>query len=244
MREPLLYFNTNVVLSLNLFEAMKIFGVRRIVFSSSAGVYGNPVSLPIKEDDPKNPLNPYGETKLMIEKILDWMNKTSVFEFIALRYFNAAGASLDGTLGEDHPKESHIIPLMIKAVLSGSQFTIFGNDYKTRDGTCERDYVHVLDLASAHVRALKFLESGGKSGFYNVGCGRGTTNKELIDILEREIGLKLSYKFGPRREGDADSLWASNEKIKKELGWEPKYAIEDIIKTAYLWHSKNPEGYK
>ncbi len=244
MREPSLYFNTNVGLSLNLFDAMKVFGVGKIVFSSSAGVYGNPVSLPIKEDDPRNPLNPYGETKLMIEKILSWMNRASVLEFVSLRYFNAAGASLDGELGEDHPNESHIIPLMLKAALSDSSFTIFGNDYKTRDGTCERDYVHVLDLADAHVRALEFLESGGNSGFYNVGCGSGTTNKELIDIVEETTGLKLNYKFGPRREGDADSLWASNQKIRKELGWKPKYNIYDIVRTAYLWHSKNPNGYE
>ncbi len=244
MREPLLYFKTNVGLSFNLFEAMKNFGVKKIVFSSSAGVYGNPIKLPIQEDDPKDPLNPYGETKLMIERILGWLNKASILEFVALRYFNAAGASLDGMLGEDHPNESHIIPLMIKAALEKKEFVIFGNDYKTRDGTCERDYVHVLDLAEAHVRALEFLDNGGKSDFFNVGCGKGTTNKELIDILEGTTGLSLNYKFGPRREGDADSLWASNGKIKRVLGWKPKYSVEDIIKTAYLWHSKNPEGYK
>ncbi len=243
MREPLLYFKTNVGLSLNLFEAMKRFGVRKIVFSSSAGVYGNPTKLPIRENDPKNPLNPYGETKLAIEKILSWLNKVSVLEFVALRYFNAAGASLDGSLGEDHPSESHIIPLMVKAALEKKEFVIFGNDYKTRDGTCERDYVHVLDLADAHVRALEFLDGGGRSDFFNVGCGKGTTNKELIDILKETTGLSLNYKFGPRREGDADSLWASNEKIKRVLGWKPRYGVEDIIKTAYLWHAKNPKGY-
>jgi UDP-glucose 4-epimerase len=242
-RDPLLYFRTNLGISQNLFEAMNIFGVNKIVFSSSAGVYGNPSNVPIKEEDPKNPLNPYGETKLMIEKMLYWLDKTLGFRYVALRYFNAAGASFDGNIGEDHPNESHIIPLIIKSVLQKKEFVIFGDDYKTRDGTCERDYVHVLDLAKAHTKALEFLFQGGESDCFNVGCNKGVTNKELIKILEEIVGVNIDYKIGPRRPGDADALWASNEKIKQKLNWKPSYEIRDILKSAYLWHSKNPKGY-
>ncbi len=242
-KNPGKYFRNNLMAGVNLLESMKDHGVGKIVFSSSAGVFGTPKSLPIREDDPKDPENPYGETKLMIEKMLAWYDKAYAIKSISIRYFNAAGAAMDGSIGEDHPSESHIIPLIMRAALGGEEFTIFGNDYKTPDGTCIRDYIHVLDLAKSHTLALRALVDGGESKAYNAGIGKGYSNLEIVKETQKVAG-KFKWKFGPRRQGDADSLYADNTKIKAELGWEPKYGLKEIIESAYKWHKSHPEGYK
>lgn len=242
-KNPLKYFDNNLISAINLLETMLNHKVLNIVFSSSAGVYGDPKSLPIKEDQPKNPVNPYGETKYEIEKMLLWGQKAYGLKFAAIRYFNAAGGALDGSIGEDHPEESHLIPNLIKAAIEGKEMTIFGNDYQTQDGTCVRDYIHVLDLAEAHSLAISALIKGGKSDFYNAGVGRGYSNKEVIEMIKEVTGLPLKIKYGSRRPGDAAALYASTEKIQKELGWKPKYGLKEIIETAYKWHKGHPKGY-
>ncbi|MFC1625222.1 UDP-glucose 4-epimerase GalE [Patescibacteria group bacterium] len=243
-RNPAKYFKNNLIVAINVLNAMQRFNVNNFILSSSAGVYGNPKNLPIKEDDPKNPENPYGETKVMIEKMLPWYEKAYGMKFVSIRYFNAAGASLDGSIGEDHPEESHLIPLALKAAINDREFTIFGNDYNTPDRTCIRDYIHVLDLVENHTMALSYLYDGGKSDYFNAGVGRGYSNNEVIVTIEKVTKKKMKIKYGDRRKGDTASLYASNEKIKKVLGWKPKYDLEKIIETAYLWHTKNPDGYK
>lgn len=236
---PAKYFNNNLTAALNVMDAMVENKVSNFILSSSAGVYGNPVSLPIKEEDKKEPLNPYGETKSMIEKMLKWYDLAYGLKFMAIRYFNAAGAALDGSIGEDHPEESHLIPLIIKAGLKGEKFTIFGNDYKTPDGTCIRDYIHVLDLVETHEIALKKLLGGSPSNFYNAGAGRGYSNNEVVEMVRKVTGLTINLEYGPRREGDADSLYASIDKIKKDFSWQPKYGLKEIIQSAYLWHQSS-----
>lgn len=243
-REPAKYFENNLIGTINLLNLMVKHEIPYIVFSSSAGVYGNPESLPIKEDDKKDPVNPYGETKHMIERMFPWYEKAYGIKFSSIRYFNAAGAALDGKIGEDHPDESHLIPLAIDAAIKGEEFTIFGDDYDTADGTNIRDYVHVVDLAKAHTLALQGLMDGAKSDYYNAGGGKGYSNKEVMAEIVRVTGLDLNIKYGPRRPGDADELVASIEKIKSTLGWEPKLGLKEIIESAYKWHKKNPQGYK
>ncbi len=240
---PAKYYKNNIVGMLNLLDAMKLNNVGRIIFSSSAGVYGNPVRVPIEENDPKNPLNPYGETKYMIERILEDYDAAYGIKFASMRYFNAAGALLDGTVGEDHPEESHLIPNLIRSILTNSEFTLFGDDYNTPDGTCIRDYIHVVDLATTHSLALQSLLSGAESSFYNVGLGAGFSNKEVVDMVEKVTGSKINIKIESKRPGDADALYASNEKIKKTLNWEPKYGLKEIVESAYKWHKENPNGY-
>lgn len=239
---PAKYYTNNIVGFLNLLSAMRSSNTKKIIFSSSAGIYGNPQKLPIEEDDPKNPLNPYGETKYMIERILEDFDLAYGIKFVSLRYFNAAGASLDGSIGEAHPEESHLIANIITRAINNQEIEIFGNDYSTHDGTCVRDYIHVLDLVRAHALSLEFLEKG-KSEVFNLGSGQGYSNKQIIETIEKITGLSLKVKYGQRRLGDADSLYASNEKIKDILGWLPSYSLEDIIKTAYLWHKNHPNGY-
>jgi UDP-glucose 4-epimerase len=195
------------------------------------------------EDDPKNPLNPYGETKYQMERILDDYDTAYGIKFASIRYFNACGAAPDGSIGEDHLEESHLIPNIIKSMLNGSEFGLFGDDYDTPDGTCIRDYVHVLDLVEAHSLALGKLLSGGNSVFYNAGMGRGYSNKEVIAMAEKVVGSKVKIKVLPKRDGDANALYADISKIRNELNWQPKNTLEDIIKTAYLWHKSHPSGY-
>ena len=243
-KNPSKYFRNNLLAALNVMDAMVKHNVSNFIFSSSAGVYGNPESLPIKEDDKKDPVNPYGETKYMIERMLSSYDKAYGLKFMAIRYFNAAGAALDGSIGEDHPGESHLIPLIIRAAIKGDKFTIYGNDYKTDDGTCVRDYIHVLDLVETHAIALRKLIDGEESNFYNAGVGRGYSNNEVIETVKKVTGLPIEIAYGPRREGDADLLYASVDKIKKDFNWSPKYSLEDIVKSAYEWHKKHPEGYK
>ncbi len=240
---PAKYYRNNVVGFINLLESMVQNKIANIVLSSSAGIYGNPVKVPVEENDPKNPLNPYGETKYIMERMLEDYDTAYGIKFAALRYFNAAGAALDGAIGEAHAEESHLIPSILTSVLNGTEFTLFGDNYETPDGTCIRDYVHVLDLVEAHSLGMSSLISGSKSSFYNLGIGKGYSNKEVIQVVEQVTGSKVKVKVLPKRDGDANALFASNEKIKKELNWQPKYSISDIVKTAYLWHKTHPSGY-
>lgn len=242
-KDPAKYYRNNVHGFINLLDAMKENGVKNIILSSSAGVYGNPVKVPIMEDDPKNPLNPYGETKYIMERMLEDYDTAYGIKFASIRYFNAAGAALDGSIGEDHPEESHLIPNVIKSVLENKEFPLFGDDYATPDGTCVRDYIHVLDLAESHSKAMQAIFDGASSDFFNAGLGRGYSNREVISMVEQVTGAKVNVKIVPKREGDAGALFASNEKMKKEMNWEPKYDLQKIVESAYLWHKSHPAGY-
>jgi UDP-glucose 4-epimerase len=242
-KNPAKYYENNVCGFFNLLESMRKNDVNKIIISSSAGVYGNPVKLPIEEGDPKNPLNPYGETKYILERMLEDYDAAYGTKFIAIRYFNAAGAALDGTIGEDHPEESHLIPNIIKKALNGEEIEIFGNDYDTSDGTNIRDYIHVLDLVETHSIAMEKLMEGGESNIYNAGIGKGYSNKEILDMVKNTLEIELKIKYGPRRLGDADALYASIEKIKKDFSWTPKYGLKEIIESAAIWHKSHPSGY-
>lgn len=243
-KNPGKYYKNNVFGFLNLLESMVKTSTNNIILSSSAGVYGNPEKLPILEGDKKDPLNPYGETKYMMERMLEDFDEAYGIKSISIRYFNAAGAALDGSIGEAHPNESHLIPNVISKALNGEEVEIFGDDYDTSDGTCVRDYIHVLDLVENHALALDHLIKNKRSDVFNAGVGRGYSNKEVITEIEKVSGLKVNVKFGSRRQGDANELYASCEKIKKVLGWSPKYNLEDIIASAYLWHKNHPNGYR
>lgn len=236
---PYIYFDNNVNASLNIIESMVRQKVNNFIFSSTAGVYGNPIKTPIAEDHPKNPTNPYGESKLMVEKILSWYGKIYDLNFVSLRYFNASGASVDGKMGENHNPESHLIPKAINSILNKAQFTLYGNDYPTPDGTCIRDYIHVIDLVEAHILAIDKLRNDGGKFFYNVGTGHGYSNKEVIDMIRKVSGSEIDLKNAGRRSGDADVLIADPTLIKNDLVFFPKYSdLETIIKSAWKWHSK------
>ncbi len=236
---PYIYFSNNVNASLNVIEGMVKNKVNNFILSSTAGVYGNPVKTPIVEDHPKNPTNPYGESKLMVEKILSWYGEIYHLDFASLRYFNAAGASVDGEMGENHSPESHLIPNAINSILYNTQFTLYGNDYPTPDGTCIRDYIHVLDLVEAHILAIGKLKNDGGKLFYNVGTGNGYSNKEVVDMIRKVSGSEINIENMGRRPGDADVLIASPILIKKDLGFSPKYSdLKTIVKSAWEWHKK------
>lgn len=243
--DPLKYYNNNVVSTLCLLTKMKQYGVDKIVFSSTAAVYGEPKNVPIMETDPTVPTNPYGETKLSVEKALRWCYEAYDIKYTALRYFNAAGAHISGKIGEDHNPESHLIPIILQAALGKREcITIFGDDYNTEDGTCVRDYIHVTDLADAHILALNKMRKDGKSNIYNLGNGNGFSVKEVVDIAREVTGVDIKAKLGERRPGDPAVLVASAEKAKKELGWQPKYDdLGTIIETAWKWHKDHPNGY-
>jgi len=242
-KDPAKYYRNNVYGFMNLLDAMRKGNTGKIIISSSAGVYGNPVKLPIEEGDPKNPLNPYGETKYILERMLEDYDLAYGIKYMSIRYFNAAGAALDGSIGEDHPEESHLIPNVIKKAIKDEEIEIFGNDYKTSDGTNVRDYIHVLDLVETHSMAMQKLLEGATSNVYNAGIGRGYSNKEILDSVTQIIGKDLKIRYGPRRPGDADALFASIEKIKSDFSWTPKYGLKEIVETAYLWHKNHPSGY-
>lgn len=242
MEQPARYFTNNVADVINLLNAMLRNGVMRFIFSSSAAVYGEPEIVPIPESAPMKPNNPYGETKLIVERILEWYSRLLDFRYVALRYFNAAGAS--GDRGEDHPTETHLIPIVLEAALGKRKaVSIFGADYPTPDGTCVRDYIHVLDLAQAHILALHSLDRG--SHVYNLGNGNGHSVREVIEVARRVTGLKIPVVEGPRRAGDPASLVASSTKAMKELGWRPAYAdLTAIVGSAWEWRSRHPDGYR
>lgn len=234
-RKPELYFLNNDGGSASLFSAMIHANVKRLVFSSTAAVYGTPKVVPIPEDLPFDPVNPYGESKVIVEKMLRWLDLCSGLRSIALRYFNACGADPESGLGEEHSPETHLIPLLLRAVTSGQPMTVFGDDYDTPDGTCIRDYIHVTDLAEAHVAAIEKLLAGGASDVFNVGTGAGQSVLEVMRAVEDVTGRKVPHEIGPRREGDPAVLVANPGKLKRTLGWKPKYPeITGILATA--WH--------
>jgi UDP-glucose 4-epimerase len=243
--EPLKYFENNVGGTLSLLRAMKDHGVKNIVFSSTAATYGEPESIPILEDDKTFPTNPYGESKLAVEKVLKWCDNAYSIKFTALRYFNAAGAHESGKIGEDHAPESHLIPLILQTALGQREkIMIFGDDYKTEDGTCIRDYIHVMDLASAHLLAVDRLRKGGESRIYNLGNGTGFSVKEVIEVARKVTGREIKAEVAPRRAGDPAVLIASSKKAVEELGWKPKFnSLETIIETAWNWHVSHPNGF-
>lgn len=245
VRDPAGYYRNNVLGALAVLDAMVAENVHRFVFSSTAAVFGNPVETPITEDHPKRPINAYGETKLAIERALPHYERAYGLKSVVLRYFNAAGADPDGELGEDHSPEQHLIPRAIDAALGRDTFAIFGDDYDTPDGTCLRDYIHVTDLADAHIRALASLRADGPSARYNLGNGRPTSVKEVVESVARVVGKKVPYTIGPRREGDPGVLFASSARIKKDLGWKPQFEnIDTIVRTAWQWRERHPQGYR
>lgn len=245
MTEPLMYFNNNVSGTINLLEAMKDHNVKYIVFSSTAATYGEPESTPILETDKTVPTNAYGESKLLVEKILRWCDSAYGIKFTTLRYFNAAGAHTNGKIGEDHSPESHLIPLILQVALGKrDKIMMFGDDYNTKDGTCVRDYIHVSDLASAHLLALDRLMNGGESRIYNLGNGTGFTVKEMVEIARKVTGHPIPSEVAPRRAGDPAILIASSEKAMEELNWKPKFnSVETIIETAWNFHKNHQNGY-
>lgn len=243
--DPLKHYNNNVISTLNLLTAMKEAGVKKIVFSSTAATYGDPQNIPIRESDRTLPINPYGETKLAVEKALKWSDNAYGIKYIALRYFNAAGAHVSGAIGEDHLPETHLIPIVLQvAAGKRDEIKLFGSDYDTNDGSCVRDYIHVTDLAKAHMLALDSLRKGNNSNAYNLGNGRGFSNKEVVNIAKEVTGNSIKAVDAPRRPGDPAILIASSSKAVDELGWKPKFTeLSQIIETAWKWHKNNPNGF-
>ena len=245
MKKPELYFANNVGGSNSLFAAMARAGVKYLVFSSTCAVYGTPHTTPIMEDFPIQPLNSYGESKAMVEKILSWFDRLHGLRSISLRYFNAAGADPEGKLGEEHDPETHLIPLLMQAVQSGKPATIFGEDYPTPDGTCIRDYIHVNDLAQAHILAIEALAAGAPTDWFNVGTGRGNSVREVLNAVEAVTGRKVPHTVGPRRPGDPPVLVANADKLRKAVGWEPQYVdLKDTVATAWNYAEKHVAGVK
>lgn len=244
VKNPLKYYDNNVGGSISMLKAMDRHGIDKIVFSSTAAVYGEPEKQPIEETDRTEPTNPYGETKLAIEKMLKWSDNAYGIRYVALRYFNAAGSNTEVGIGEDHSPESHLIPLVLKTALGQrSHIGIFGDDYSTPDGTCIRDYIHVRDLAEAHLLALEYLDKGGKSDAFNLGSGDGYSVKEIIETARKITGKEIPAIVEPRRAGDPSILIASNKKAAEILGWKPERGLETIIADAWNWHSNHPDGY-
>jgi UDP-glucose 4-epimerase len=245
MEKPQMYYHNNVVGTLNLLDVLLKLNVKKLVFSSTAAVYGEPESIPITEDISKNPTNVYGKTKLIMENAMEDYSRSYGLKYIALRYFNACGADVEGDIGEDHSPESHLIPLVLQTCLGKrDSIKIFGDDYPTKDGTCVRDYIHVNDLAMAHVLALRALYEGHESDVYNLGNGSGFTVKEIIKAAEEVTGIEIKKEVVGRRAGDPAVLIASSDKIIKDLGWKVEFTdIKRIIETAWKWHKNHPDGY-
>lgn len=245
MQKPLKYFDNNTGGMITLLEAMHDFGVKYIVFSSTAATYGVPKRMPIKETDPQKPINPYGLSKLMMEQMMAWADRAYGIKFVALRYFNVAGAAPDGTIGEDHGPETHLVPIIMQVAQGKRQeLAIFGDDYDTPDGTNVRDYVHVMDLADAHLLALQYLLAGNASAAFNLGSSTGFSNRQMLEAARAVTKQPIPAKVAPRRPGDPDSLVADSTKAREVLHWQPKYDdVHDIIATAWKWHATHPDGY-
>ena len=242
---PLKYYLNNVAATYTLLDAMRQHGVKKFVFSSTCATYGVPATLPLVEGIPQAPINPYGQTKLDVENALKALAHSDGLSFAAFRYFNAAGAAEDGSIGEDHDPETHLIPLAIGAAQGNRPaLQVFGTDYPTPDGTCQRDYVHVDDLSRAHIAVFEHLAQPGATHFYNLGTGTPTSVREVIQAVERVTGLKVPVKFSERRAGDPPALYANSTKVQTALGWKPKFmSIEPIVATAWQWHARQPRGY-
>ncbi|MDY4511626.1 UDP-glucose 4-epimerase GalE [Streptococcus hyovaginalis] len=245
MADPLKYFDNNTVGMVKLLEVMNEVGVKKIVFSSTAATYGIPEELPIKETTPQKPINPYGESKLMMETIMKWADQAYGIKFVPLRYFNVAGDKPDGSIGEDHRPETHLLPIVLQVALGQrKKISIFGSDYDTKDGTNVRDYVHPFDLADAHLLAVKYLREGNESTAFNLGSSTGFSNLEIVEAARRVTGKEIPLDMAERRPGDPDSLIAESSKARQVLGWKPQFDnIEKIIETAWAWHSSHPNGY-
>ena len=246
MKKPLKYFDNNVAGLIKLLEVMKEVGVNKLVFSSSAATYGIPDKMPIKETDPQNPINPYGESKLMMEKIMHWADEAYGMKFVALRYFNVAGAWPDGSIGEDHNPETHLMPIILQVAQGKREkLQIYGDDYNTPDGTNIRDYVHPIDLADAHILEADYLRNGNPSDAFNLGSSTGFSNLEMLKAAREVTGKEIPAEIAGRRGGDPDTLIAASDKARRVLGWNPQYDdVHKLIETAWKWHSSHPEGYE
>lgn len=245
MKDPLKYFDNNTAGMVKLLEVMNEFDIKYIVFSSTAATYGIPEKMPIYEDDPQLPINPYGESKLMMEKIMRWADEAYGIKFVALRYFNVAGAKPDGSIGEDHHPETHLLPIVLQVAMGEREkLQIFGDDYNTPDGTNVRDYVHPFDLADAHILAVDYLRNGNESSAFNLGSSTGFSNLEIVKAAREVTGKEIPAEIAARRGGDPDTLIAASEKARKVLGWKPEFDdIHKIIETAWKWHTTHPQGY-
>jgi UDP-glucose-4-epimerase len=245
MEEPLKYFDNNTYGSIVLLEMMQEFGIKHVIFSSTAATFGKSDIMPITEETPTNPINPYGQSKLMMEQIMKWQSKATDMTYVALRYFNVAGAKADGSIGEAHTCETHLIPILMQVALGQREaIQIYGDDYNTPDGTNVRDYVQVEDLIDAHIKALEYLKAGGNSDVFNLGSQEGFSNLEILEAARRVTKHEIKALVADRRPGDPDTLYTSSQKAKDILGWEPTYKnIDDIVETAWTWHSKHPNGY-
>ena len=243
--KPLKYFNNNVGGMITLLEAMQKFDAKRIIFSSTAATYGEPKRVPILETDPTEPTNPYGESKRIMEKMMNWVSRRYDIRYVSLRYFNVAGAWHDGSIGEDHRNETHLIPLILQVPMGKREhITVYGDDYPTKDGTCIRDYIHVEDLAKAHILALEYLRNGGESNIFNLGSGDGYSVMEMINAARKVTGHPIPAEIGERRPGDPARLIADSTKAHEVLHWQPQITgMEDIIATAWKWHQSHPNGY-
>ena len=246
MKKPLKYFDNNTAGMIKLLEVMNEFSIDKIVFSSTAATYGIPEEVPIKETTPQNPINPYGESKLMMEKIMRWADKAYGIKFVPLRYFNVAGAKTDGSIGEDHMPETHLLPIVLQVAMGKrDKLQIFGDDYNTPDGTNIRDYVHPLDLADAHILAVDYLKAGNPSTAFNLGSSTGFSNREILEAARKVTNKEIPAEIAPRRGGDPDVLVASSTKAREVLGWKPQFDdISKIIETVWKWHTLHPEGYQ
>ena len=245
MKDPLKYFDNNTAGMVKLLEVMNEFDIKYIVFSSTAATYGIPEKMPIYEDDPQLPINPYGESKLMMEKIMRWADEAYGIKFVALRYFNVAGAKPDGSIGEDHHPETHLLPIVLQVAMGEREkLQIFGDDYNTPDGTNVRDYVHPFDLADAHILAVDYLRNGNESSAFNLGSSTGFSNLEIVKAAREVTGKEIPAEIAARRGGDPDTLIAASEKARKVLGWKPEFDdIHKIIETAWKWNTTHPQGY-
>lgn len=244
MQDASRFFQNNTGTSINLLNAMVRHGVKKLIFSSTAAVYAEELPVPIDESACLAPANVYGETKLLVERMLPWYDRVHDIKSVSLRYFNATGAALDGSLGQDHEPATHLITLAIKGALGRGRFILFGNDYPTPDGTCIRDYIHVIDLASAHALALDQLQGSGKTDVFNVGTGTGHSVSEVVNVVKRISGVDFPVEIGPRRPGDAPELVANSNKLRQHMDWSPRFSdLDTIVGSAWSWHRTHPNGY-